>query len=265
MRLGLISDIHANRVALEAVVADGRAAGVEQWWALGDLVAIGPQPVETLELLTALPGIAVLAGNTERYVLTNDRPPPSPADVVADPSRLGVFWEVAASFAWTAGAMAASGWIDWLRDLPLELRTDLPDGTRLLGVHATPGRDDGIGISADASDDALLDLLDGCDADLVCGGHTHRPVDRRVGGIRAVNLGSVANPLPGDARASYVVLSADRSSTAVEHRRVAYDVDRFLATVRRSGHPAAGYIGAFVGGGVSGLGERGSRSGSSGP
>jgi predicted phosphodiesterase len=52
--LGLISDVHGNRIALEAVVADGRECGVEAWWVLGDLVAIGPDPVATLELLREL-------------------------------------------------------------------------------------------------------------------------------------------------------------------------------------------------------------------
>jgi hypothetical protein len=49
MKLGLLSDVHGNRIALEAVLADGRSHGVEAWWALGDLVAIGPDPVPTLE------------------------------------------------------------------------------------------------------------------------------------------------------------------------------------------------------------------------
>ena len=47
-----MSDIHGNRTALEAVIADGTDRGVERWWVLGDLVAIGPDPVGTLELLT---------------------------------------------------------------------------------------------------------------------------------------------------------------------------------------------------------------------
>ena len=242
MRLGLISDIHGNSVALDAVVADGRDAGVEQWWALGDLVAIGPDPVGTIERLRSLPGFAALAGNTERYVLTTDRPGPTAEDVARDPSLLELFSVVAASFAWTRGALAATGWLDWLGQLPSELRLTLPDGTRLLGVHASPGRDDGPGITRDASDDDLQTLLAGAEADLVCGGHTHRPVDRRVGAVRAVNLGSVSNPVEGDHRASYVVLSADRHGASVEHRRVSYDVDRFVRFVEASSHPSADYI-----------------------
>ena len=85
MRLGVLSDVHGNRHALEAVLADGAAQGVDRWWALGDLVAIGPDPVAVLELLADLPDIVVTRGNTERYTLTRDRPPPHAADVLAAP------------------------------------------------------------------------------------------------------------------------------------------------------------------------------------
>ena len=76
MKLGLISDIHGNRTALDAVIADGARQDVDSWWVLGDLVAIGPEPVATLELVANLPGVRVTRGNTERYVLTRDRPAP---------------------------------------------------------------------------------------------------------------------------------------------------------------------------------------------
>src|SRR5687767_12296584 len=124
-----MSDMHGNRHAVEAVVADATSQGVDAWWVLGDLVAIGLQPVETAELIANLPSVSVTRGNTERYVLTDDRPPPGPADVIADSTLLPLYSVIQRSFAWTAGALAACGWLPWLRELPLELRTVLPDGT----------------------------------------------------------------------------------------------------------------------------------------
>jgi Calcineurin-like phosphoesterase len=147
VRLGVLSDIHGNRTALEAVIADGRDRGVDTWWALGDLVAIGPDPVDTLELLANVSKVFVTRGNTERYVLTRDRPPPDAEDVRAHPELVELFATVEASFSWTRGAVAAHGWLPWLAALPLEARTELDDGTRLLGVHASPGRNDGAGIT----------------------------------------------------------------------------------------------------------------------
>ncbi len=245
MKIGVLADVHGNRVGLEAVVADGTAGGVDSWWALGDLVAIGPEPVATLELLADLPGVRCTRGNTERYVLTGDRPAPHADDVLADPSLLHLFAAVEGSFAWTRGALASRGWLDWLAGLPLEVRTELPDGTRLLGVHASPGRDDGDGITPHRPEDELRAALDGAAADVVFAGHTHQPTDRQIGPVRVVNGGSVGNPVTDDLRAGYVVVHADRHGHRVEHRRVAYDRYEFLARLARSGHPEVDYIASF--------------------
>jgi predicted phosphodiesterase len=245
MKLGLLSDVHGNRIALEAVLADGRSQGVDAWWALGDLVAIGPDPVPTLELLSSVSDLQVTRGNTDRYVVSRDRPPPRREEVAANPELLEQFAAVEGSFAWTRGALAACGWLDWLAGLPLESRTTLPDGTRVLGVHASPGRDDGAGISPDRPEPELRAALAGAAADMVCAGHTHRPADRQIGSVRAVNLGSVSNPITDDLRASYVIIHADRQGHHVEHRRVGYDHAAVLERVVRSGHPEAEYLAAF--------------------
>jgi predicted phosphodiesterase len=215
-----VSDIHGSRTALEAVIADGIDRDVESWWVLGDLVAIGPDPVGTLEMLANMPSVLATTGNTERYVLTGDRPPPHAEDVVANSELLGLFVAVESSFSWTRGALSTDGWLDWLAALPLEVRIELDDGTRLLGVHASPGRDDGEGITPHRPDDELGRALEGADADIVLAGHTHQPTDRRVGNTRAVNGGSVSNPI-----------TADR--------------DVFLRRVERSGHPEGAFISSF--------------------
>lgn len=245
MALGLISDLHGNRVALEAVVSDGIAAGVDRWWVLGDVVAIGPEPVATVEMVCNLPGAIITAGNTERYVLTKDRPPPHRNDVLAQPDLFDVLVEVEASFSWTRGALAAHGWLNAIAQWPLEARATLPDGTRALGVHAVPGSDDGPGITPHRVESELAAALAGADAEIVFAGHTHQPTDRIVGTTRAVNLGSLSNPIVDDLRASYVVLHTDRHGHMIEHRRVDYDRDAFLRTLADSGHPAADYIASF--------------------
>jgi predicted phosphodiesterase len=245
MKLGVLSDVHGNRTALEAVVADGTAQGVDTWWALGDLVAVGPDPVPCLELLADLPNVTITRGNSERYVFAGDRPWPSFDDVLADPDLLDIFVTVEASFSWTRGAVASHGWLDWIGELPLETRLTLDDGTRLLGVHASPGRDDGDGVSPQRPEDELRAALEGAEADIVLTGHTHRPTDRQVGPIRALNGGSVSNPTTDDLRAGYLVVHADRHGHLVEHRRVAYDHEAFLARVDRCGHPGADFIASF--------------------
>jgi predicted phosphodiesterase len=249
VRIGLLSDIHGNRHALEAVLRDAAAREVDTWWVLGDLAAIGPDPVGTVEVLANLPGVEVVRGNTERYVLTDDRPPPSAEEVIADQGLLPLYALIQRSFAWTAGALAACGWTGWLEGLALEVRTTLPDGTSVLGVHASPGSDDGEGITPHRPTAELRAALAGADAQVVFAGHTHQPTDRDIDGIRAVNLGSVSNPITDDLRASYVVIHADRHGHTIEHRRVGYDRDAFLSAVAASGHPASEFIASFQLGG----------------
>ena len=186
LRLVAFSDVHGNPSALDAVLADvEQEGGADVFWVLGDHAALGPEPVEALGTLAALPHATFTRGNTDRYVLTGDLPPPS----IGDPVQSAAF------FAWTRGVLTAGGWLEWLDAHPLEVRLTLPDGTRVLGVHASPGRDDGLGLRAEQSEDELEELVGGCEADLVLVGHTHMPVDRTHRGVRLVNLGSVSLPM----------------------------------------------------------------------
>jgi len=243
MRLAFVSDIHGNPIALDAVLSDIESlGGADEYWALGDLAAIGYDPVGVLERLSGLPRLRVLSGNTERYVLTGERPPPTEADVFRDPQLIAQFTEVVRGFAWTAGFLAAAGWIDWLADLPTQLRTSLPDGTRLLAVHASPSSDEGRGLRATMSDDDLAAAVRGSKADVVLAGHTHGAFERIVDGVRIVNLGSVSNPQTSDRRASYVMLEASHDSYSLEHRRVAYDYESVLASIGRSHHPNQAFL-----------------------
>ncbi len=153
---------------------------------LGDLAAIGHDPVTVLEPVTALHDARITRGSTDRYLVTGDRPPIPPPP--------GKELEVAHSFAWTQAYVTGAGWFDWLTQLPLEVRLELHDGTRLLGVHAAPGTDDGAGVNPVQSDREVRALLSGCGAELVFTGHTHWALDRTVDGVRAINLGRVSNP-----------------------------------------------------------------------
>jgi predicted phosphodiesterase len=243
MRLALMSDIHGNSIALEAVLEDVQAqGGVDEIWVLGDLAAIGFDPVSTLERLVALPNARFVRGNTDRYLVTRELPPPTVEMAQADPDLVAQVVEAARSFAWTQGCLFATGWLDWLADLPLEARITLPDGTRLLGVHAAPGTDDGKGFHPLSSARELAELVEGCAADLVCVGHVHWPLDRVIGGVRVVNLGSVSNPLAPDLRASYALLDASAKGYRLEQRRVAYDRRAAVEAVEGAQHPAARFL-----------------------
>ena len=108
MKLALLSDIHGNSIALDAVLADIRAqGGVDQYILIGDYVALGPDPAGVMALLDALPNIVYVRGNTDKYTAFEELPAPMVEDVKADLSKLPKLIEVARSFAYTRGAMAA--------------------------------------------------------------------------------------------------------------------------------------------------------------
>lgn len=252
MRIALLSDIHGNAIALDAVLADIEAQGsVDEYWALGDLVALGPQPVAVLERLSGLAKVKFTCGNTDIYIATGERPPPFSADVVADVKQLPIFEEVAQTMAWTQGALAVTGWLPFLDALPLEQRLTLPDGARLLGVHASPGQASGPGIRPDYPQQEVEARVAGCEADLLCVGHTHWPMNVQLGATHVVNLGSVSNPQTPDLCAWYALLAADAGGYRITHRQVAYDRTAVIQALQDVRHPAQGFIvrymqGAYV-------------------
>jgi predicted phosphodiesterase len=259
MRLGVVADVHGNEVALRAVLDDAAGCRIDRWWVLGDLVLFGPRPAETLGLLRSLPGVEMLRGNTDRYVLTGEQPAPhaTAADAAGSADLVERYGLVAAGIGWTRGVLCQAGLLDTLTSLPGELRLDLPDGTRVLGVHASPGADDGPGIKPGLDEDRLTRLFAGCAADIVIGGHTHRAADRTIGGIRALNPGSTGIPeRPGGAGWLLLDLGGDperlgapkrdRASVAVEHRTVAFDVDAVVRDLGARLHPNAEFLEAIL-------------------
>lgn len=116
VRLAILADVHGSVIALDAVLGDVVAqGGADGFLVLGDHAALGPDPVGALERLTALPDARLVRGNTDRYATTGDRPPPTLADVRANPAPLPVLIDVARSFAWTQGVVTGAGWTGWLR------------------------------------------------------------------------------------------------------------------------------------------------------
>lgn len=238
MRLAILSDVHGNIVALDAVLADIQAQGdVDEYWILGDLVDAGPAPVAVLKRLSLLDNVTCIRGNTDRYVVEADA---NRFNRPGDPPEFNL--EAAGSIAWTQGVVTQAGWFDWLTQLPEEVSAVLPDGTTVTGVHAAPGRDTGLGFHTELRESEFACVIGDCDADVLFGGHHHKPLDIRIGSQRILNVGSVSLHYPPDLRASYVILSADSAGYAIEHRRVDYDHEAVIEAVEYLRHPGRNYI-----------------------
>lgn len=242
-RIAVLADIHGNTIALDAVLEDIQTqGGADEYLVLGDLAAIGHDPVGALERLTHLPNIHFVRGNTDRYLVTGELPLPKIEGDHIEISLLPHLLGLASTLAWTKGAVTAAGWLPFLDDLCVEHHTILPDNTRLLGVHAYPGNDDGGGFYPTMNQNEITSLLEGCQTDLVFVGHTHVLMEAHAEGIHVVNPGSVSNPFPPDLRASYILLDADPSGYQINHQYVDYDHDAVIEEVQRLRHPGAEYI-----------------------
>ncbi len=237
MRYALISDVHANLPALEAVLADiATVPDLACTWHLGDLVGYAPWPDEVVARI-AEAGIAGVAGNYDSTVAT-DYPHCGCRYEDGEQERLSHL-----SYDWTRKRVSAET-KRFLGALPFRIDV-LPEGghvsggTRLVLVHAAPTINT-LYWTEDRPDDFCLQMARhaGLKAgDVMAFGHTHQPWEREVEGIRFVNTGSVGRPKDGDWRAGYVVLTLERGRTDVELRRVEYDLDRAEAAIRSSGLP----------------------------
>jgi predicted phosphodiesterase len=247
MRLGVIADVHGNDVALRAVLKDASGFGVDRWWALGDLALFGPRPAEVVDLLQGLDGVGMLRGNTDRYTLTGEQPAPHAtiADTAGRIDLVERYAAMAAGIAWTRGVLEQAGLLDVLATLPAQLRLRLPSGPAVLGVHASPGADDGPGIEPGATDEQLRLLLAGCGAGVVIGGHTHAATDRVVRGIRALNPGSVGLPR-SCGTAGWLLLDDDGAALTVTQRRVPFDAGAVASDLHRRRHPNAEFVASVL-------------------
>jgi predicted phosphodiesterase len=235
VRYALLSDVHANLPALEAVLADIAQRNVDQICHLGDLVGYAPWPNETVELIVRS-GIAGISGNYDSTLATDY---PHCGCRYEDPHQA----ELAhLSYEWTRKNVSPSTKAA-LAALPF--RIDLTPvgghapGPRIILVHGTPALNTAYW-TEDKSDEFCLKMAKLAGAkpgDGIAFGHTHLPWTREVEGIRFINTGSVGRPKDGDPRAGYVILGVRADIAAPEFIRVEYDVELAVKAIKGSSLP----------------------------
>jgi putative phosphoesterase len=222
MRIAIISDIHGNQVALEAVLQDlERQPAVDQLVVAGDLCLNGPCPRQVLEMVRGL-HCPVLQGNVDEEVVTQ-------APDKGEKKRN--------TAAWTREQIGKAG-IDYLASLPHSHRIANSHGNDLLIVHANPlNLEDAI--FPNASDSELERLLGGLDDDIgaLVFGHLHISYTRRWRQLFLVDVGSCGLPRDEDHRASYGIISWQVNGWVAEIRRVAYDVQAVVKQIKTCGMP----------------------------
>lgn len=236
MAYALISDVHANLPALDAVLEDiERRSDVEATYHLGDLVGYAPWPNETVARIRER-GIQGIAGNYDSTVATDYK---HCGCKYEDPRQEELSH---LSYQWTREHIGP----DEKRFLgALPFRLDLrPGGGHVSGptlilVHGTPTLNT-VYWTEDRPDSFCTKMADAAGAragDVVAFGHTHLPYHRVVDGIHFLNTGSVGRPKDGNPRAGYVVLDLEATEPRVEFVRVEYDLDMAAKAIEGSGLP----------------------------
>jgi putative phosphoesterase len=227
MRIAVVSDIHGNRTAFEAVLADLRLTSPDLILHGGDLADSGASPVEIVDQIRDLgwPGVV---GNTDELLFH----PQSLTDFASQaPGMQPLVATIEEMAAATRDALGAER-IAWLAALP---RQQIHGAMAL--VHASPASP-WRGPAHTASDAELESVFSPFGRRIAVYGHIHRPYIRTVAQMTIVNTGSVSLAYDGDRRASYLLLDDDAPSI----RRVEYDLDRELKNLSASGFPHAGWI-----------------------
>jgi len=238
-RIALLSDVHGNAVAIDAVRAAIRREKPDAIAIAGDLVLNGPAPAEAVDAIRELEddGALVVQGNTDIAVADFDYAAAFPwmSDGVPDVFRAAAEW---------AHEALGDERIDWLRRLPAERRLRGAD-TLTLVTHASPGSQTaGFDQSLDAS--VTVERLSRTDARIVACGHTHIPEVRDFGWKMIVNAGSAGYIFDGEPSASWALITIDGDAATAEIRRTEYDAMTVANAISVRGLPGDVYRAATV-------------------
>jgi putative phosphoesterase len=225
VRVAIVSDVHGNLTAFEAVLADIQRRAPDLTLHGGDLALMGAQPAEVIDRVRELgwPGVV---GNTDEVLW---RPQEQRRQERLAPKLSPLLSLIFQEYAPATLELLGDERVAWLRGLPVQERLE-----DLVLVHAAPD-DLWRAPLPDAEDDELSAVYQPLDATTAVYGHIHRPYTRALAGLTVANSGSVGIPWDGDPRACYLLIEDGRAQLM----RVEYDVEREAALLLGSAYPDA--------------------------
>lgn len=232
MRLAIVSDVHGNLSALEAVIADLTHTAPDLVVHAGDLATHGHRAAEVVDRIRDLgwPGVH---GNTDELIWAPERREEVQAQAPVLRNLIGYLFTVLGP---ATRERLGPERIAWLHSLPAIWRDH---GVAVL--HASPATLWKAPMP-DADDETLRREYGGLDASIVTYGHIHRPFVRSLPGLTVANTGSVGLSYDGDRRASYLLIEDGVART----RRVEYDVEGEARALLGSGYPGAEWLAGIL-------------------
>lgn len=227
MRYAIISDIHGNLPALEAVLQDIERAGVDEIICLGDIANIGPYPADCLDIVRDL-GCVTIQGNHELYLL---------GDILPEGWTTCPTWS---PVRWSRSQLRPDH-LHMIANLPLRHDISANGLASATFVHASL-YDQFWGFQAEDSEEDTAVRMNGHDGITLFCAHTHRQLYRQWSNSIIINVGSVGMPLDGTPEAKYTIATRNKTSWNVEFRRLTYDVAGVMAAFDQSGLQEAGGV-----------------------
>ncbi|HLZ58038.1 MAG TPA: metallophosphoesterase family protein [Ktedonosporobacter sp.] len=237
MRVALISDIHGNSIALEAVLSQLSTQNVTELICLGDVASTGPQPCEVIKRLREI-GCPVVMGNMDAWLL---QPEPK-----GQPDVRRQRWQE--MDLWCAGQLSSTDRA-YLGSFQPSVEYPLLDEKTLFCYHGSP-RSYKERILPTTPEEELEQALAGTRGSLMVGGHTHVQMFRRFKDMLVLNPGSVGlamdrvspvSDIRQPAFAEYAIVEYDKTSLHVGLHRIAFDLQSFVQAMNASGMPHAAW------------------------
>ncbi len=239
-RMAILSDVHGNAVALDAVRKAIRSARPDVVGVGGDLVFNGPDPAAAVDTLREMEsdGAMIVSGNTDIAVADFDYAAAFPwmTDGVPDTLREAAEW---------AHDALGDERVAWLRRLPAERRIHAEDGTMVLLCHASPGSQTA-GFDQVLDANVTLERAARTEARVIACGHTHLPEVRDLGWKLIVNDGSAGYVFDGDPTASWALIDCVDGVVTTEIKRTEFDTLTVANAISERGLPGDVYRAATV-------------------
>ena len=221
MRAAVISDIHANNIALQEVLKDIKNENCDKIYCLGDLILAGPQPKDIIDFVKDQ-NWTIIQGNTDKLIAEYG---PEVLEMMQDK------YPIMANAIEDDVLFVDEETKEFLKNLPPQLEENI-EGVNVLFVHGSPRRNNEDILPAKPLEE-IEEIISDTDADLILCGHTHVPCGyQTTKNQTVVNVGSVGRPMTPTPLACYAVIDFDNDKFDIRHKFVEYDRETAANLVR---------------------------------
>lgn len=234
MKIGIITDIHNNLIALESVLAEIENT-CDCIICSGDIIGIGPYPEETVQRMMKIKKLIAVRGNHEKYLLEGI------PDKYPNEERMGI--EEMNCHKWEHMQLS-KGSVEFLKSLPYGIELEIEDKKIAVMHYAVNDENRYINCKLNTNEEDLINAFDYVDADIIIYGHEH---NRNICKSKKlyINTGSLGCPAKDKNTARYGILEITDGKVNIDARELKYDSQTVVDKINEYNYPAADEIKAF--------------------